>query len=114
MNPLCRLLSPLLAAPLLLAGCAGAPPQLLPEPPPPLLELQTAAELHIDADCRLTGGQVVRVDYAVRTDGQVETPRAVGGSQCLGAGLERWVASFRYAPVAETVAATLEWMPVLP
>jgi len=113
MNPLLRLPPSLLAALLLLAGCAGAPSQL-PEPPPPLLELQTAGTLQIDADCRLTGGQVVRVDYAVRADGQVEAPRAVGGSECLGAGLERWVASFRYAPVPETVAATLEWMPVLP
>jgi hypothetical protein len=112
MNPLPRLPFPSLAAVLLLAGCAGAPSQL-PEPPPPLLELQTTGALQIDADCPLTGGQIVRVDYAVRADGQVETPRAAGGSECLGAGLERWVASFRYAPIPETVAATLEWMPVL-
>ena len=113
MNPCHRPSFPLLAAVLLLAGCAGAPSQR-PEPPLPPLELQAADVLQIDADCRLTRGQVVRVDYAVRTDGQVETPRAAGGSECLGAGLERWVASFRYAPVPEPVAATLEWMPALP
>jgi hypothetical protein len=112
MNPLLRLSSALLVTPLLLAGCAGAPSRL-PEPPPPPLELQAADALQLAADCRLTSGQIVRVDYAVRTDGRVETPRAAGGSECLDEGLERWVASFRYAPVPESVAATLEWMPVL-
>lgn len=108
-----RLLSPWVAAPLLIAGCAGAPPER-PEPPPPVLELQSVGTLEIGAECRLASGQVVRVDYAVRADGQVETPRASGGSECLGAGLERWVASFRYAPIPATVATTLEWMPVTP
>jgi hypothetical protein len=115
MNPLPRPRAALPGVVLLLVGCAGPSARLPgPPPPPPPLQLQAADALQLAADCRITSGQVVRVDYAVRTDGRVETPRADGGSECLDDGLERWVASFRYAPVAATVAATLEWMPVLP
>ena len=54
-----------------------------------------------------------RMSYTVGTDGRTGSLGAItppDAPACLQAALKSWVASFRYAPLAQTQPLTTDWM----
>ncbi len=81
-----------------------------PEPPARLLD---AGRLDMPADCAVTSGRTYRMSYTIGLDGRTGSLGAItppDAPACLQAALAAWVASFRYAPVAQAEAVTTDWM----
>lgn len=108
-----RTASGVLAGVALLAGCASQTAQS-PSMPPPVLELQLldAGILEIPRGCEPAHGKVYRTRFTVRADGGVAAIVSDSGPGCVQDALRRWVATFRYRPVAEPLPATLDWLDV--
>ncbi len=103
----------LLACVALLAGCASQPDQAQSlRPPVPELQLLDAGVLEIPRGCEPARGKVYRTSFTVQLDGRVAAAVSDSGSGCVQDALRRWVATFRYRPVAEPLPATLDWLDV--
>ena len=100
----------MLAAGLLLAGCATSSRQAATAPPPPDLELVGAGSLDLPRDCRPAAGAVHRTSFVVQEDGTVARIASESGSGCAQDALRQWVSSFRYRPVSSPMPGTLDWM----
>lgn len=94
---------------LLLAGCASSPPGR-PAPPAPEPALLSAGTLALPRDCRPAPGAVYRTNFVVQPDGRVASITSESGSDCAHAALRDWVSTFRYGPVPEATASTLDWV----
>ena len=97
---------------MLLAGCQSMvrPAAPAPEPPARLLD---AGRLELPTDCVATSGRTYRMSYTVGIDGRTGSLGAItppDAPACLQAALASWVATFRYAPVAEAEPVTADWM----
>jgi len=103
----------LLACVVLLAGCASQPDQA-PSLRPPVRELQLldAGMLEIPRGCEPAHGTVYRTSFTVQTDGRVTAVVSDSGPGCVQDALRRWVATFRYRPVAGALPATIDWLDV--
>jgi len=103
----------LLACVVLLAGCASQPDQAPSlRPPAPELQLLDAGMLEIPRGCEPARGKVYRTSFTVQVDGRVAAAVSDSGPGCVQDALRRWVATFRYRPVAEPLPATLDWLDV--
>lgn len=103
----------LLACVALIAGCASQPDRASSlHSPVPELELLDAGVLEIPRDCEPSRGKVYRTSFTVQADGRVATAVSDSGPGCVQDALRRWVATFRYRPVAEPLPATLDWLGV--
>jgi hypothetical protein len=103
----------LLACVVLLAGCASQPDQARSlRPAVPELQLLDAGVLEIPRGCEPARGKVYRTSFTVQADGRVAAVVSDSGPGCVQDALRRWVATFRYRPVAEPLAATLDWLDV--
>lgn len=103
----------LLACVVLLAGCASQPDQAPSlRPPVPELQLLEAGVLEIPRDCEPARGTVYRTSFTVQADGRVSAVVSDSGPGCVQDALRRWVATFRYRPLAEPLPATLDWLDV--
>jgi hypothetical protein len=97
---------------LLAAACQPVvrPSAPAPEPPARLLE---AGRLDVPANCAVTSGRTYRMSYTVGLDGRTGSLGAItppDAPACLQAALAAWVASLRYAPVAQAESVTADWM----
>jgi hypothetical protein len=103
----------LLACVVLISGCASqtdrAPSMRLPAPE---LQLLDAGVLEIPRGCEPASGKVYRTSFTVQADGRVAAAVSNSGPGCVQDALRRWVATFRYRPVAEPLSATLDWLGV--
>ena len=80
----------------------------VPGAPAPATQLLDAARFDLPADCAVTAGRTYRMSYTVGVDGRTGSLGAItppDAPACLQAALASWVASFRYAPVAQEEAA---------
>ena len=103
----------LLACAVLMAGCASQPEQASsPRPPVPELQLLDADVLEIPRGCEPAHGKVYRTSFTVQSDGRVVAAVSDSGPGCVQDALRRWVATFRYRPVAGPLPATLDWLDV--
>ena len=94
---------------LLLAGCQSLPPRA---PEAPALQLVAAGELSLPGGCEPSSGAVYRVSYRVEPDGRVASAASDSGTGCVQDALRHWVESFKYAPLAGPLPATIDWMAV--
>jgi hypothetical protein len=81
-----------------------------PEPPARLLD---AGRLDLPANCAVTSGRTYRMSYTIGLDGRTGSLGAItppDAPACLQAALAAWVASFRYASVAQAESVTTDWM----
>jgi|SRR5688572_2401434 len=97
---------------MLAAGC-----QTIETPTPPALEpparLLDAGRLELSTECVVTSGRTYRMSYTVGIDGRTGSLGAItppDAPACLQAALASWVATFRYAPVAQSETVTSDWM----
>jgi hypothetical protein len=101
-----------IAAAIALAGCATAPS--VQRSTAPELKLLSAETLSIPRECELSGGAIYRTSYTVQRDGKVEGIASTGeppaAQDCVQQALADWIATFRYAPVAEPTPAVIDWM----
>ena len=100
---------------LALAVAVGCQPMVRPAqaPQPPATQLLDAARLALPTDCAVLSGRSYRMTYTVGLDGRTGNLGAItppDAPLCLQAALAAWVASFRYAPVAQTESLTADWM----
>jgi len=82
-------------------------------PQPPATQLLNAARLDLPNDCAVLSGRSYRMTYTVGLDGRTSNLGAItppDAPLCLQVALAAWVASFRYAPVAQTESLTADWM----
>jgi len=95
----------------LAAGCQMTPPTAaVPSPTPRLLD---AGRLDLPTGCTVTAGRTYRMSYTVGLDGRTGSLGAITPTDapaCLQAALASWVATFRYAPVAQAESVTADWM----
>jgi hypothetical protein len=96
----------------LAAGCQPMVRPAAPTPGPPA-RLLDAGRLELPTDCVVSAGRIYRMSYTVGTDGRTGSLGAItppDAPACLQAALKSWVASFRYAPLAQTQPLTTDWM----
>jgi hypothetical protein len=97
----------------LAAGCQPMVRPAAQAPEPPATQLLDAARLDLPTDCAVLSGRSYRMSYTVGLDGRTGNLGAItppDAPRCLQAALAAWVASFRYAPVAQTETLTADWM----
>jgi hypothetical protein len=95
----------------LATGCQTMTGPTAPLPPP--TQLLDAARLQLPATCTVPTGQPYRMSYVVGTDGRtggLGTVTPPDAPACLRDALKAWVASFRYAPIAQAEPVTADWM----
>jgi hypothetical protein len=96
----------------LAAACQPMVRPVAPSPEPPA-RLLDAGRLELPTDCVVSAGRTYRMSYTVGTDGRTGSLGAItppDAPTCLQAALKSWVASFRYAPLAQTQPLTADWM----
>jgi len=96
----------------LAAACQPMVRPVAPSPEPPA-RLLDAGRLELPTDCVVSPGRTYRMSYTVGTDGRTGSLGAItppDAPACLQAALKSWVASFRYAPLAQTQPLTTDWM----
>lgn len=94
-----------------LAGCTATTRESGSTAAPPLQLLDTGP-LELPPDCAPERGAVYRTRFVVRPDGVVHTARSESGDGCVQQALQRWVTSFRYAPLPEATPAVFDWLAV--
>ncbi len=72
------------------------------------LRLLGSRAIALPQDCHASGSVVV--DFTVLESGQTDDIRPGDAPECVQQALTAWVASFRYAPVAQRAPATVEWL----
>lgn len=96
-----------LAVLVVLSACQSPAPRDSATPPVPLRLLESRS-LTLPESCRAEGSVIV--DFTVLASGQTDDIRPGDAPDCVQQALSAWVASFRYAPIAESTPASVEWL----
>lgn len=92
------------------AGCAPLTHEArVPAPP---LQLLSAGDLDLPADCEPAPGKVYRTNYVVHPDGRVTNAASNTGDGCVERALRAWVNSFRYGAVDAEMPVVIDWIAV--
>ena len=88
-----------------LAACQSPAPRATA---PPALELIGSAPLNLPQSCSASG--TVVVDFTVLENGKTDRIQPAAAPTCVQEALTAWVASFRYAPLANDTRTSVEWL----